>query len=36
MEATGLTDSKIIHGARRITMDEPAGATVEADKALVF
>jgi uncharacterized protein involved in oxidation of intracellular sulfur len=36
MDARGLTDGEIMEGARRSTMDELAGATVEADKALVF
>jgi uncharacterized protein involved in oxidation of intracellular sulfur len=36
MDARGLTDSEIMNGARRSTMDELAGATVEADKVLVF
>jgi uncharacterized protein involved in oxidation of intracellular sulfur len=36
MDATGLMGSKIMDGVRRSTMDELAGATVEADKALVF
>jgi uncharacterized protein involved in oxidation of intracellular sulfur len=36
MDARGLTDSEIMDGARRSTMDELAGATVEADKVLVF
>jgi uncharacterized protein involved in oxidation of intracellular sulfur len=36
MDARGLTDSEIMEGARRSTMDELAAATVEADKVLVF
>jgi sulfur relay (sulfurtransferase) complex TusBCD TusD component (DsrE family) len=36
MDARGLTDNEIMIGARRGTMDELAGTTVEADKVLVF
>ena len=36
MDARGLTDSDIMEGARRSTMDELAAAIVEADKVLVF
>ena len=36
MDARGLTDAELTEGARRSTMDELAGATVEADKVLVF
>ncbi len=36
MDARGLDDPALIEGARRSTMDELAGATVEADKVLVF
>jgi uncharacterized protein involved in oxidation of intracellular sulfur len=36
MDARGLTDSEIMEGARRSTMDELAAATIEADKVLVF
>jgi sulfur relay (sulfurtransferase) complex TusBCD TusD component (DsrE family) len=31
-----LGDGEIMEGARRSTMDELAGATVEADKVMVF
>lgn len=36
MEARGLSDSEIVEGACRSTMDELAGSTAEADKVLVF
>lgn len=36
MDARGLTDSELMEGARRSTMNELAAATVEADKVLVF
>jgi len=36
MDARGIGDSELMEGARRSTMDELAGATVEADKVLVF
>jgi uncharacterized protein involved in oxidation of intracellular sulfur len=36
MDARGLSESDIIEGARRSTMDELALATVEADKVMVF
>jgi uncharacterized protein involved in oxidation of intracellular sulfur len=36
MDARGLTDSELMEGARRSTMDELAAATIEADKVLVF
>jgi uncharacterized protein involved in oxidation of intracellular sulfur len=36
MNARGITDSEIMEGARRSTMDELAAATAEADKLLVF
>ena len=36
MDARGLEDVALIEGARRSTMDELAGVTVEADKVLVF
>lgn len=36
MDARGIGDTELIDGARRGTMDELAGATVEADKVLVF
>jgi uncharacterized protein involved in oxidation of intracellular sulfur len=36
MDARGLTDSELIGGARRSSMDELATATLAADKVLVF
>ena len=36
MEARGISDTELMDGARRGTMDELAGATVEADRVLVF
>ncbi len=36
MDARGLSDSELMEGARRSTMDELANATIEADKVLVF
>lgn len=36
MDARGLDDAVLIDGTRRCTMDEPAAATAEADKGLVF
>jgi uncharacterized protein involved in oxidation of intracellular sulfur len=36
MDARGLTGAELIDGASRSSMDELAGATVEADKVLVF
>lgn len=36
MDARGLGDAEMMDGARRSTMDELAGATLEADKVLVF
>jgi uncharacterized protein involved in oxidation of intracellular sulfur len=36
MDARGIGDTELMDGARRSTMDELAGATIEADKALVF
>jgi uncharacterized protein involved in oxidation of intracellular sulfur len=35
-DARGLTDSELMEGARRSTMDDLAAATIEADKVLVF
>jgi uncharacterized protein involved in oxidation of intracellular sulfur len=35
-DARGFTDSELMEGARRSTMDELAAATIEADKVLVF
>lgn len=36
MDARGLSETELVAGARRSTMDELAAATVEADKVLVF
>jgi uncharacterized protein involved in oxidation of intracellular sulfur len=36
MDARGLTDTELMEGARRSTMDELANETVQADKVLVF
>ena len=36
MDARGISDTELIDGARRSTMDELASATVEADRVLVF
>ena len=36
MDARGLDDTALVQGARRSAMDELAGATVDADKVLVF
>ncbi len=36
MDARGLTDSELVDGARRSTLDELAELTVAADKVLVF
>jgi len=36
MDARGLTESDLIEGSRRSSMDELAEATVAADKVLVF
>jgi uncharacterized protein involved in oxidation of intracellular sulfur len=36
MDARGLAEAELMEGARRSTMDELAGTTVEADKVLVF
>ena len=36
MDARGISDTELMDGARRSTMDELASATVEADKVLVF
>jgi uncharacterized protein involved in oxidation of intracellular sulfur len=36
MDARGMTESDIMDGASRSTMDELADATVTADKVLVF
>ena len=36
MDARGISDTELMEGARRSTMDELATATVEADRVLVF
>jgi uncharacterized protein involved in oxidation of intracellular sulfur len=36
MDARGVGDAELMEGARRSTMDELAGATIEADKVMVF
>ena len=36
MDARGISDSDLLEGARRSTMDELAAATAEADKVLIF
>jgi uncharacterized protein involved in oxidation of intracellular sulfur len=36
MDARGLSDSDLMAGARRSSMDELAAATTDADKVLVF
>lgn len=36
MDARGLSETGMVDGARRSTMDELAGATLEADRVLVF
>jgi uncharacterized protein involved in oxidation of intracellular sulfur len=36
MDARGLTDTEIVEGARRSTMDELAEATLAADRVVVF
>ena len=36
MDARGIGETELIDGARRSSMDELAGATVEADRVLVF
>lgn len=36
MDARGMSDTELMDGARRSTMDELARATVEADGVLVF
>jgi len=36
MDARGISDTELMDGARRSTMDELASATVEADRVLVF
>ncbi len=36
MDARGISDTELLEGARRSTMDELADATVDADKVLTF
>ncbi|WP_374652993.1 DsrE/DsrF/TusD sulfur relay family protein [Dongia sp.] len=36
MDARGMSEAEVVPGARRSTMDELAGATIAADKVLVF
>lgn len=36
VDARGLTDTDLVDGARRSSMDELAGATVVADKVIVY
>jgi uncharacterized protein involved in oxidation of intracellular sulfur len=36
MDARGISDTELMDGARRSTMDELANATIEADRVLVF
>jgi uncharacterized protein involved in oxidation of intracellular sulfur len=36
MDARGISDTELMDGARRSTMDELASATVDADRVLVF
>ncbi|MDT8387810.1 MAG: DsrE family protein [Thiogranum sp.] len=36
MDARGLAESEVLDGARRSSMDELAGKTIEADRVLVF
>jgi uncharacterized protein involved in oxidation of intracellular sulfur len=36
MDARGITETEIMQGARRSTMDALAAATIAADKAFVF
>jgi uncharacterized protein involved in oxidation of intracellular sulfur len=36
MDARGISDTELIEGARRSTMDELATATIDADKVLVY
>src|SRR5690606_9725645 len=36
LDARGITETEIMEGARRSTMDELAAATIAADKVLVF
>lgn len=36
LDARGIAETELMHGARRSTMDELAAETVAADKVLVF
>jgi uncharacterized protein involved in oxidation of intracellular sulfur len=36
MDAHGLTDSELVEGAQRSTMDELAARTIAAERVLVF
>jgi uncharacterized protein involved in oxidation of intracellular sulfur len=36
MDARGLTDTELLDGARRSSMDELANATIAADKVIVY
>ncbi len=36
MDARGISDTELMEGVRRSTMDELANATAEAEKVLVF
>ncbi len=36
MDARGMTEEHLLEGTRRSTMDELAGATIAADKVLIF
>jgi uncharacterized protein involved in oxidation of intracellular sulfur len=36
MDAQGIGETALMEGACRSTLDEPAAATIEANKALVF
>ena len=36
MDARGLTDSELVEGAKRSTMEELANRTMSADRLLVF
>jgi uncharacterized protein involved in oxidation of intracellular sulfur len=36
MDARGISETELLDGARRSTMDELAGATIDADRVLVF
>jgi len=36
MDVRGMSETELVDGARRSTMDELASATAEADRVLVF